>query len=173
MNFSQPLPQTFDLGFPLEHPVFLRTRTGLQDLVTSNRIIQLMGHIVTLPDGRYWEPLFASQFIEPELADEPFMLWEPDPDSSVMPEATCGVAVHLVQLDSKIWKVAYRQFLGSEIPRACLNKMLTSMTDWVANTEILEPELGSDGEWVEIKGNRTLCLTFRSLRFALNSVRGR
>ena len=171
MNFTQPLPPSFDLGFPLEHSVFLRTRTGLQNLVESNKILQIMGRITSTPNGDFWEPLWISGFKE-ELLEEPFCLWDADQDRKELgPKVTCGVALHLVQLDGGIWKVAYRQFLGTEIPRTALNKMLTSATDWLANEPEVLKHIDLDGSWTEISAYPALRLIFKSLRFALEEQR--
>lgn len=171
MNFSQPLPQAFDLGFPLEHPIFLRTRTGLQNLITDNKILQIMGRIRATPCAAFWEPLWISGFRE-EILEEPFMLWDADQDRKELgTEVTCGVAIHLVQLPEGIWKAAYRQFLGASVPRTALNKMLTSATDWLVNEPEVLKHIDLDGSWTEIAAYPTLRLIFKSLRFALEESR--
>lgn len=170
-NFSEPLPSTFDLGFPLEFPISLRTRTGLQGIVENNRVLQLMGRIAERGNCSFWEPTWVSAF-EEDLLTEPFVLWEPDLDRKVMPEdeATCGVAYHLVRVEG-FWKLAYRQFLGHSIPRVCLNKILTSMSDWLANYSELQDTIGTEGEWVRVDDYAKLRIVLPSLRFALNANR--
>lgn len=150
----------------LAFPIFLKTKTTLQrnPQVTGNRVIEVLGTISeSEAEIPFWNPTWISIY----SGEEPLStLWDPALDREVIPssEATCGIALHQVQLDHAVWKTAYRQLLGEKLSSNCASKMQTMMQDILANLPAVIELTEEDGSWTKIQD-------YPALRKILYSIR--